>query len=74
MMIDSNPLWQDIIKFSKSKNKLAVLFIVFGLFGIILPVIPGALLLAVGVFLLKPEWYKSVRRRFDKNEDVENYS
>ena len=65
-MRDKNPLWQDIIKFSRNKSKLAIGFIVLGLLGLILPVIPGILLLTVGVFLLKPEWYESFRRWFEK--------
>jgi len=33
-MNNSNPLWQDIIKFSKNKTKLAVSFIALGIVGI----------------------------------------
>ena len=56
-MSDKNPLWHDIIKFSHKKPKLAIGFIALGLLGLIVPVIPGILLLGVGVFLIKPEWY-----------------
>jgi uncharacterized membrane protein YbaN (DUF454 family) len=66
-MKDSNPLWQDIIIFSRNKTKFAIGFILLGLLGLVLPVIPGILLLTVGVFLLKPEWYDSFRRWFEKN-------
>ena len=66
-MSDTNPLWHDIIKFSRQKSKLAIGFIALGLLGLIIPIIPGILLLAVGIFLIKPEWYESVRRWFEKN-------
>jgi len=66
-MSNRNPLWHDIIKFSRHKSKLAVGFIVLGILGLILPIIPGILLLGIGLFLLKPEWYESFRRWFDKS-------
>ncbi len=65
-MNDSNPLWQDIIKFSQNKTKLAVSFIALGIIGLILPILPGTLLLAIGIFLIKPEWYESLKKRFQK--------
>jgi len=65
-MSDSNPLWHDIIKFSRHKSKLAAGFIILGILGLVLPVIPGILLLGMGLFLLKPEWYESFRRWFEK--------
>jgi uncharacterized membrane protein YbaN (DUF454 family) len=65
-MTDNNPLWHDIIKFSRNKNKLAIGFIVLGILGLILPMIPGILFLGVGIFIIKPEWYESFRRWFEK--------
>jgi uncharacterized protein YqgC (DUF456 family) len=66
-MSDSNPLWHDIIKFSRNKTKLAIGFILLGILGLVLPIIPGILLLTVGIFLIKPEWFDSVRKWFQKN-------
>ena len=66
-MSDTNPLWHDIIKFSRNKSKLAIGFIALGLLGLILPIIPGILLLGVGIFLIKPEWYETFRRWFEKS-------
>jgi hypothetical protein len=66
-MSDKNPLWHDIVNFSRHKSKLAIGFIVLGFLGLILPIIPGILLLGIGVFLLKPEWYESFRRWFEKS-------
>ena len=65
-MSDPNPLWHDIIKFSRNKFKLAVGFIALGFLGLVLPIIPGILLLAMGIFLLKPEWYEIFRQWFEK--------
>jgi hypothetical protein len=58
-------LWLDIAQFSKRKYKIAVLFILLGLAGLVLPVIPGFLLLGVGIFILKPEWFETVRRKLN---------
>ncbi len=65
-MSDSNPLWQDIIEFSRNRTKLAISFIAVGILGLILPVIPGILLLGMGVFLIKPDWYSPFRKWFEK--------
>jgi hypothetical protein len=64
---EKKPLWQDILQFSRNKNKMAVGFISLGIVGLALPVIPGFALLGVGVFLLKPEWYYSLKKKFSKN-------
>ena len=61
-MAEQKALWRDILQFSKHKNKLAVGFIGLGMFGLVLPVIPGIALLAVGLFLLKPEWYERLKK------------
>ena len=66
-MDKSNPLWQDIIQFSREKTKLAFGFILLGIVGLVLPIIPGALLLAIGILLLKPDWYDKVKHFFGPN-------
>ncbi len=58
------PLWYDIQKFSGRKLGLAVLFLCLGVMGLLLPVIPGLLLLGVAVLLIKPEWYGKFKKRF----------
>ena len=67
-MHSKKPLWREIKKFSAQKVWFAVLFLILGLFGLVLPVIPGILLLAVAVFLIKPEWYERLKRRFDRKK------
>jgi hypothetical protein len=64
-----NPLWQDILKFSKNKKKMAVGFILLGLLGLVLPIIPGFALVAMGFFYLKPEWYEKFRSWLWKDRD-----
>jgi len=65
-MSGSNPLWQDILQFSRQKTRIAVGFILLGILGLILPIIPGILLLSIGVFLIKPECYESFKKWFEK--------
>ncbi len=64
-MENKKPLWQDIKNFSHKKIKLGFGLIFLGLLGLVLPVIPGILLLAIGLFLLKPEWYDKFRKKFN---------
>ncbi len=64
---ENKPLWEEIVDFTKSKNKLAVVLIGLGILGLVLPIIPGILLIAVGVYLLKPEWIEKVKEQFRKN-------
>jgi uncharacterized membrane protein YbaN (DUF454 family) len=68
-MENKKPLWHEIIKFSKNKSKIAVGFIVLGLLGLVLPIIPGILLLLIGLFILKPEWYEKFKRRFGMRQE-----
>ncbi len=68
-MPQGNALWEDIARFSKNKYKIAAAFIIVGLSGLILPVIPGLLLLTVGIFILKPEWFAKLRDKLrQKNQ------
>jgi len=70
-MENKKPLWQEIKDFSRHKYKWAVLFIILGLLGLILPVIPGILLLAVALFILKPEWYQKLKKKFGLGTDLD---
>lgn len=71
-MKEKTPLRDKIKHFSKHKLKWAVLFIFLGLLGLVLPVIPGILLLAIGLFLLKPEWFDKFRRKAVRKEEKES--
>ena len=61
---EKKPLWEEIVDFTKSKNKLAITLIAIGLLGLVLPILPGLLMIAVGVYLLKPEWAEKVKELF----------
>jgi len=50
----NNNLREEIRQFQKRKTRFAVPIIVLGLLGLVLPVIPGLALLALGVMLLFP--------------------
>ncbi len=56
-------LWKDIHHFSRRKYYWAVALILVGLLGFIIPVIPGLLLIAFAVALLKPGLMARLRRR-----------
>lgn len=63
-MSNKKPLWEDILKFSKDKYKIASLLLILGILGLVFPVIPGLLFIGFGILLLKPAWYEKIKRRF----------
>jgi uncharacterized protein YqgC (DUF456 family) len=58
------PLWQDIVRFSRDKYKFAFVLVLLGIIGLVIPVIPGLLLILGAVFLIKPEWYHKFKKFF----------
>ena len=70
-MENKKPLWEEIKNFSRHKYKWAVLLIVLGVLGLALPVIPGILLLAIGLYILKPEWYDKLKKKFNFGSGME---
>ena len=66
-MNESNHLWKDILKFSQDKYKLAAGLIIVGTLGLLLPVMPGILLILAGLVLLKPEWYERAKKWIRKS-------
>ncbi len=64
-MAKSQPLWEDILRFSKHKYKFASALIIIGVIGLVIPVIPGVLLILGAAFLLKPEWYQKFKKFFN---------
>ncbi|KAA3611315.1 MAG: hypothetical protein D8M58_15220 [Calditrichaeota bacterium] len=61
----SRPLWDDILKFSRKKYGWAFLLILIGLFGLVIPVIPGLLLFLFAAALLKPGLMAKVRAKLN---------
>jgi len=64
----SNPLWEDILRFSKNKYLLALSLVLIGLLGIIVPVIPGILLFLLALALLKKGMMPRLRHYFKTNK------
>jgi len=62
--IPEQPLWETIRDFSRKRPLLAGLFLVIGLLGIIIPIIPGLLFLFLAVAMFKRGWLSKFRRRF----------
>jgi uncharacterized protein YqgC (DUF456 family) len=66
------PLWQDIIRFSRDKYKFASVLIILGIIGLVIPVIPGVILILGAVFLIRPQLYDKFKNFFNikwKNDD-----
>ena len=61
-MTEQRPLWKDIVSFSKDKYKIATILIILGVLGLILPIIPGILLLGAGILIFRPDWYEKVKK------------
>jgi hypothetical protein len=59
-------LAEEIRQFRRKKPVLAVFFIFLGLSGLILPILPGWLLLIFGVILLFPSFEDRLRDKFEK--------
>jgi uncharacterized protein YqgC (DUF456 family) len=57
------PLWNEILKFSNEKYRIATILIVIGLVGLVFPIIPGLLLIGLGILLIKPEWFERVKSK-----------
>lgn len=60
---ENKPLWNDILEFSKHKILLAVVLILIGLTGFIVPIIPGILLIVLAVALLRKGTMSKIRSR-----------
>jgi hypothetical protein len=60
----SGQLWEDIIRFTRDKYKFASVLIILGIIGLVVPVIPGILLLLGALFLIKPDWYEKFKSYF----------
>ena len=62
-MQEKKPLWEEILNFSKHKYKIGGVLIFLGVIGLALPILPGILLLAVGIMLVKPEWFEKLKSK-----------
>ncbi len=65
----TNPLWEEILRFSKNKYLLALILILIGLLGVVVPVIPGILLFLLAIALLRKGMMARLRRYFKTRTD-----
>ncbi|MFQ5603059.1 MAG: hypothetical protein ACE5HS_07290 [bacterium] len=60
-------LFDEIKEFNQNKKKLIPILVILGVFGLILPVLPGVLLLFLGFILLFPrqgeDFLKKIRKK-----------
>ena len=57
------PLVKQIMSFRRWRNWIAVPLIVVGAASLVLPIIPGLLILFIGILLIKPDFADSIRER-----------
>ena len=58
-----NGLWEDIKKFSSNKYSLALILVLIGLLGIVIPIIPGILFFLFAIALFKPGLMAKIRSK-----------
>ena len=56
----NNPLWEDILEFHKNRKLLGIVLVVLGAAGLLLPILPGLLVIILGLALLAPDKFGSV--------------
>ena len=56
----NNPLWEDILDFHKNRQLLGIVLVVLGAAGLLLPILPGLLVIILGLALLAPDKVGSV--------------
>lgn len=61
----SNPLWEEIRRFTRKKYGWAILLLLIGMLGIVIPVIPGLLLILLAVALFKPGLMAKIRAKIN---------
>jgi uncharacterized iron-regulated membrane protein len=59
-----SPLWEKIREFRKSKISWAIGLLLLAALGIIVPIIPGLILIILIIALFKKGWMEKLRRRF----------
>ena len=56
----SNPLWEDILEFHKNRQLLGIILVILGSAGLLLPILPGLLVILLGLALLVPDKFGSI--------------
>jgi flagellar biosynthesis component FlhA len=63
-MNNQTPLWVSIRRFSRNRPFLAILFLILGIIGVVIPVIPGLLFIFLAIAMFKRGWLSKFRRYF----------
>ena len=56
----SKPLWEDILEFHKNRQLIGILLVILGSAGLLLPILPGVLVILLGLALLAPDKFGSI--------------
>ena len=69
----SKPLWEDILEFHKNRQLIGILLVILGFAGLLLPILPGVLVILLGLALLAPDKFGSILSwmRTKSDEEVE---
>ena len=69
------PLWEDILKFHKNRITLGIILVILGAFGLLIPILPGLLVILLGLALLAPDKFGSAldwMKNKPEEDDEEN--
>lgn len=58
------PLWEQILDFKKNKIIWAIVLLIIAALGIVIPIIPGILIVILIIALFKKGWMEKLRSRF----------
>ena len=70
------PLWEDILKFHKNRLKLGIMLVILGAFGLLIPILPGLIVILLGLALIAPDKFGSIlewmrnKPEDDEEEDI----
>ena len=68
----SNPLWEDILEFHKNRQLLGIILVILGSAGLLLPILPGVLVILLGLALLAPDKFGSIFNWMSTKSDEED--
>jgi len=68
----SNPLWEDILEFHKNRQLLGIILVILGSAGLLLPILPGLLVIILGLALLAPDKFGSIFNWMSTKSDEED--
>lgn len=74
-MKKKNSLYDEMKKFQSEKKKYIIALFILGILGLIFPIIPGLLLIGLGVALISPKYGEALIEKIKKgfNSLVANF-